>query len=342
MAITAPVLERLHELAPDWRITVSSSVAGSVLRSRIQCPFELVPDELDFGLRMNRDLSVDAAATIDDYAAIHADWDRHVAERAAWLAGSRCDLLLANISYLNIEAADRSGIPVIALSPLNWADLYRHYAPDSAACRAVFEQMVNAYNRAGSFLAPRPCMPMPYFDKVEVIPPVAQLGRDRRARLRELFDLDASTKLVLLALGGQEADFGVAALPVLENICWVVDDRRGLTRDDILSAGRPGLAFPDLLASCDLLVAKPGYGAFTEAACLGKPVVYMRRAGWPEEIYLIEWLRQQVPCREAPRGDAPALEGAVRELIEAPPLQACAPDGVDETVRRILGSAPRH
>lgn len=336
MAITAPVLERLHELAPGWRMTVSSGLADSVLRSRIRCPFEVVPDRSDFGLRMHRDLSVDAPSTIADYAAIHADWDENVARRVEWLKESGCDLLLANISYLNIAAADRAGIPSIALCPLNWADLYRYFAPDSTPCNAVFEQMVTAYNRARVFLAPRPCMPMPNFHNVEIIPPVAQLGRDRRTLIRELFDLDASTKLVLLALGGQEADFEVDGLPVIENTCWITDDRWGLRRDDILPSSRPGLTFPDLLASCDLLVAKPGYGAFTEAACLGKPVVYMRRPGWPEEIYLIEWLRRYVPCREAPRGSAPDLEAAIRELVGARPLQACAPDGVEAAVHQLL------
>lgn len=334
LAITAPLLEHLHGLAPDCRVTVSSGIDEAALRHRIHCPFDFVPDPLDFGLRMHRDLSVDAKATVDAYAAIHADWNGTVERRSEWLAGTRCDVLLANISYLNIAAAHRAGIPAVAVCPLNWADLYRHFAPDSRACREVFGQMVEAYNRAGMFLAPRPSMPMAHFHNVENIPPVAQVGTDHRAPIEAEFGLDAGTRLVLLALGGQEADFDPDHLPELDGVCWLAE--RGPRRGDILPISRAGLVFPDLLASCDLLVAKPGYGAFTEAACLGKPVVYMRRPAWPEEVYLIEWLRRYVPCREAPRDDARAFGAAIRDLIGAPALQPCSPDGIETAVRRVL------
>lgn len=336
MAITAPVLERVHALAPQCRVTVSSDIAEPVLRRRIACPFELVADPDDFGLRMHRDLSVDVPATVADYDAVHGDWAGHVEGRAARLADAGYDLVLANISYMNIAAAARAGIPAIALCPLNWADLYHHFAPDSPACEAVFAEMAAAYNQAGVFLAPRPCMPMPNFHNVEVIPPIAQVGDDRRGWIREVFGLDASTRLVLLALGGQEAGYALQELPVISNTCWIVDERWGLERADILPLGRTGLAFPDLLASSDLLVGKPGYGAFAEAACLGKPVVYMRRPAWPEEAYLIEWLARQVPCREVTPGDTRALEAAARELAGAPPLRHCSPDGIDVAARRIL------
>ncbi|MDZ7843144.1 MAG: hypothetical protein U5R46_20350 [Gammaproteobacteria bacterium] len=340
MAISAPVLDRLCELDPECRITVSSSVAEDVLQSRIRCPFELVPDPLDFGLRMNRDLSVDVAATVCAYREIHADWEGQVRRRAEWLLDSRFDLVLANISCLNIAAAHRAGIPSIALAPLNWADLYRYFAPDTPASAAVFTQMRDAYNRSRVFLAPRPCMPMPNFHNVEVIEPIAQVGRGHSGMLRELFGLEASTKLLLLALGGQEADFRSEDLPVVPGTCWIADEKWGLDRDDILPSSGTGLTFPDLLASCDVLVGKPGYGAFVEAACLGKPVVYMPRPGWPEETCLIEWLERHLPCRESPRGDSAALESAIRAVMGAPPLRACAPDGIEAAVRHILAYLP--
>lgn len=340
MAISAPVLVRLCELAPECRITVSSSIAEGVLRSRIHCPFELVPDPLDFGLRMNRDLSVDVAGTVSAYREIHADWEGQVERRAEWLLDSRCDLVLANISYLNIAAAHRAGIPSIALAPLNWADLYRHFAPDTPMSTAVFTQMRDAYNQSRVFLAPRPCMPMPNFHNVEILEPIAQVGRGHRGLIRELFGLEASTKLLLLALGGQEVDFKSDDLPVVPGACWIADERWGLHRNDILPSKTMGLTFPDLLASCDLLVGKPGYGAFVEAACLGKPLVYMRRPDWPEETCLIEWLRHHLPCREARRGDPSALASAIRAVMGEPPPRACSPGGIDTAVRHILAYLP--
>lgn len=340
MSISAPVLNRLHEITPDCRITVSSSLPAAVLKGRIQCPFDIVSDPLDFGLRMNRDLSVDVAATVDAYREIHADWDGHRERRARWLRDNGCDLVLANISYLNIAAARLAGIPAMALAPLNWADLYRYFAPDTPAHNAVFARMVEAYNDARVFLAPRPRMPMPNFYNVQTVQPLARVGRNHRGMIRELFDLDVSTRLILLALGGQEADFPGADLPVVRKACWIADDRLLLDRDDILPLSTIELGFPDLLASCDVLVGKPGYGAFVEAACLGKPVVYIRRPDWPEEVHLIKWLSLHVPCREAPRRDPKALEAAIRAVMDEPALRACSPDGIDKVVRHMLAHLP--
>ena len=55
------------------------------------------------------------------------------------------------------------------------------------------------------------------------------------------------------------------------------------------------LNFSDLLASSDVLLCKPGYGSFAEAACSGIPALYVNRPDWPEAPALIEWL-QQTAC----------------------------------------------
>lgn len=336
LAITAAVLERLHQRLPDCRVTVMSDVPEAALRSRIHCPFEAARDGTDFGLRMKRDLSVDAESTVNDYAKLHRRWAHTVRERAAWIAGIHCDILLSNVSYLNIAAARAARIPALALSPLNWADLYRYYAPATPESDAVHEQMIEAYGGCEVFLAPRPHMPMPQIENLEAIPPIAQVGRDRRDSVRELFGLDRSRRLILLALGGLEADIHVDDLPAVPGTRWLVDDRWDLQREDILPLSRTGLAFPDLLASSDLLVCKPGYGAFAEAACLGKPVIYVRRPNWPEESSLIEWLHREVPCREAPRWDAPRLRALIDELLHVPTAPGQRPAGADACVDRLL------
>jgi len=58
-----------------------------------------------------------------------------------------------------------------------------------------------------------------------------------------------------------------------------------------------------LLASCDLLMTKVGYGSFVEATAQAKPVLYLDRPDWPETPYLANWLRQH--------GNAAAIDEAV-------------------------------
>ena len=75
-----------------------------------------------------------------------------------------------------------------------------------------------------------------------------------------------------------------------------------------------------VLASCDAVITKPGYGMFTEAACNGVPVLYVTRRDWPEEPCLVQWLRQNAACLEVERGMllAGELGDALQQLWALP------------------------
>jgi hypothetical protein len=88
------------------------------------------------------------------------------------------------------------------------------------------------------------------------------------------------------------------------------------TNKCLSSGGReaPGLAFPDLLRSVDVVLTKPGYGTFTEAACNGTPVLYLRRDDWPEQDFLIDWLKINARCCEI--GAEALISGGLREALD--------------------------
>jgi hypothetical protein len=69
------------------------------------------------------------------------------------------------------------------------------------------------------------------------------------------------------------------------------------------------LSFLDLLASCDVLITKVGYGSFVEAAAHAVPVLYLDRPDWPETPYLAAWL--------AEHGNALSLDEAAT-ILRAP------------------------
>ncbi len=91
----------------------------------------------------------------------------------------------------------------------------------------------------------------------------------------------------------------------------------GVGRHDMMSFEALEMPFSDILASCDVLLTKPGYGAFVEAAVSGVPVLYVRRDDWPEQPYLVDWLTQVGRCRgvdavQLAEGD---FEAALRSLM---------------------------
>jgi UDP-N-acetylglucosamine:LPS N-acetylglucosamine transferase len=51
------------------------------------------------------------------------------------------------------------------------------------------------------------------------------------------------------------------------------------------------MGFGKLMASCDLVLTKPGYGMFVEARACCKPMLYLARDDWPESQCLEQWAR---------------------------------------------------
>lgn len=97
--------------------------------------------------------------------------------------------------------------------------------------------------------------------------------------------------------------------------------------------------FSDITASCDLLLTKPGYGAFVEAACSGVPVLYVKRAAWPEQDELVAWLNEHGYCAEL---QPEALQtgdfgNAVQELLGRRHPQPVEPLGTEAAAELLAG-----
>ena len=131
--------------------------------------------------------------------------------------------------------------------------------------------------------------------------------------------------------------------PRLPGIRWLVAEHWQCSHPDAIPYERFGLSFTDLLCSADAIVTKPGYGTFTEAACNGTPVLYQRRADWPEQECLIDWLRDHGRCREISGADLEAgdLSGPLAKLWQQAPLRVPQADGAREAAELICGSFRR-
>ncbi len=127
VAQTAPVLNALHQLLPQLRITVRSAVAAGHLRSRIQAPFTHLSSDGDIGMLMSSALDVCVEDSRVAYQKFHMDWDKRVAEEAQTLHDLDADFVLSNVGYLPLAGAQQAGIANAALCSLNWADIYRYY-----------------------------------------------------------------------------------------------------------------------------------------------------------------------------------------------------------------------
>jgi hypothetical protein len=127
---------------------------------------------------------------------------------------------------------------------------------------------------------------------------------------------------VLVALGGLPARLPLECWPKVAGVHYLVPGGWGIARADAHPVEPLGWPFLDLLASCDALLAKPGYGLFVEAACHGIPVAVVPRLDWPESACLVDWLAangRMVGLAAAQLADGTGIAALLQQLWSLPP-----------------------
>ncbi len=343
LAQTAPVLNALSELVPDLSLTLWTDLPEAVLIARIASPFQWRREAADIGLRMRDAVTVDVDASLRAYLDFHAAWDERVATEADWLEGYGFDAVFSDVAYLPLAAAARIGIPGIALCSLNWFDILRAYLPDTGDLSPVFGQIQAAYRSARVFLRATPALPMSWLDRSEAVPAIATLGRDQSAALLEMEGMEG-VRRVLVAFGGIGYRDGMD-LPALPGVVWLLsgdDVGKNGKRGDVIAIEPARIPFLDLLASCDALLTKVGYGAFVEAAAHAKPVLYVDRPDWPETPWLRDWIADHgraEPITESllyGEGAAEAVSRRLERLWTSVPRCPASADGAAHVAMRIV------
>lgn len=339
VAQTAPILNRLYRLLPRLRLTVCSAVPPGHLRTRIKVPFTHLPSEGDIGMVMSSALDVRIEESRAAYHAFHADWEPRVAAEARRLRELGANMVLANVGYLPLAGAQRADIQNVALCSLNWSDIYRHYCGDDA----IAAQIHDCYAKADAFLRATPGMTMAALPNLVPVAPIADIGKNRREELDRHLRLSKEEKLVLVSLGGIASRLPIERWPRIDGVRWLVQQDWQAAHPDAIDLESLQMGFPDLLASSDLLLCKPGYGSFVEAACCSTPVVYVDRADWPEATVLTEWLQRNSLCRKISRDalEKGNLVGAVGDICNELRPGPIIPEGVaqsaDWLARRLQG-----
>ncbi len=343
---TSVVVNALRQVQPNINLILYTALPRSYLETRFNPPFEHVAAKCDIGMVMDSAIDVRVDASAEAYARFHEHWDLRIDKLIGQLKELKPDLVLANIPYAILYAATQLGLPAIAACSLNWADIYLHYCRHRPETELIHQQILSAYHSANVFLRFSPGMPMRDLPNVKPVGPVASLGRDRSQELKQRFNIHTSEQLVLIGMGGVDMPVSAQDWPKLCGTCWFVPKSWGIHREDCLNIENLGVPFIDLIASSDLLITKPGYGSFTEAACNGIPLLYVERGDWPEEPFLTQWLEQHGRCYRISRESfvSGKIDKKLMNAIATAPATRSSPTGIKECVvelsRFLHGNKP--
>ena len=327
---TAPVLSALRQTLPDLALSVRCPLPREVLAKRLPGDFQHIREACDVGFIQHDALSIDHPASRAAYREFHADYAARVARETAFLRHLAPTLVLSNVAYLPLAGAALAGIPALAMSSLNWLDLVDHYYGEEDWAAPVLGEIAAAYASAATFVTLAPAMPMKDLPHLSPVGAVARVADpEARREVRRGLGVADEAVLVLLAVGGFHLEveskrwpqrLGDRPLRYLTPAAWHSTHQCSLpyaVNDDFIA----------LLGAADAVVTKPGYGTFAEAACNGKPVLYLRREDWPEQDSLIPWLEGSGRCaeirrRELANGQWTDALAALLALTARPPVAA--------------------
>ena len=336
VAQVSAVAHGLRRRDPELRITLAATVAPGFVRERMPQGVEVLDLALDVALPMAGPLRAQWAEGLAVYSDFDAEHERHLAGQRALLAELRPDLVLADIPWLPLAAARELDIPAVGLCSLNWLDVLAESPVGDRLPDTLVTHMRDAYAGADLFLRPAPAMPMAWLPNARDIGPIAVVRPRDPARLRHRLGVDADTRLVLMQFGGAGSLCPPADMPLPPKTLLLTPvPEIAAARADAMLIGTE--AVPEVLASCDAIITKPGYGTFVEAACHGVPVLSVPRGDWPEEPHLDQWLARRVPFRSVPRAEIAAgrLAEPLAELLATGAVAPVPATGVDEAVELL-------
>jgi hypothetical protein len=280
---SAREVEILRHLPSDVPLVVKSAAPEWFWRAEMRRPFTWVTDEFDVGCIQRDSLQIDIPATLRAWQRVAAqNADRYAAE-ADYLRRSNARVVVSDIPSLPLVAAARAGLPALCVANFTWVDIYRRLAEEEPTFHAIADGLTGEYAEATLLLEAGLSLHMPYFRDREAVGLVARPGRERRTDLlRHLPESASGKRLALVYVSGWGLPIPYERAEAFEEWHFFSLDAPPYLPNNWSVVPRDALDHPDLVASADLVVSKPGYGLAAECLSLGTPLLFPPRPAFAE------------------------------------------------------------
>ena len=272
--------------------------------------------QVDVGVVQRGGLELDVGATREQWTTFAASLDEVACREARILAEHGADLALADVPPLAFLAAARAGLPGLGVTNFGWDWIYAAWP----GFEPIVERIQAAYAQADCLLrlplsSPAPDA-FPAFRCVQDIPPIARRATRPRDQVRRELGLPGDAAVVLLSFGGFHASgLNLEALGQWRDYLFLVTAATACRAPNVRQLPDQQLDYASLLAACDAVVTKPGYGIVADCLANQVPVVYTDRGPFREYDVLVRALETLGRARYAPQADV--LAGRLGPHLDA-------------------------
>jgi hypothetical protein len=350
------IINTLGASRPDLPIVVRTSAARWLFERTARTPLVLIPGECDTGVVQIDSLRLDERETMARAAAFYETFGARVDAEAERLRAHDVRFVVADAAPLGPAAAAAAGIPSVVISNFTWDWIYEPYA-SSFALRATEDKAATtldtirtAYRHADAAWR----LPMhggfATFETIVDVPFVARHARHDRGHVRRSLGLPADLPLVLSSFGGYGVqgldvsrldclqDYGVVLTPRDEPATAASGAPDGVHRIAEARLYESGLRYEDLVAACDVVATKPGYGIIAECIANGTAMLYTSRGNFREYDVLVREMPRVLRCQYLDHEDlfAGRWHDALDRLLASPaPPETPATTGAEACVSKL-------
>ena len=339
------VLRALHRLAPDQPVIVTTDLPRDFLNSRLAGCDNLTfrSGAFDVGLVQKDSIQIDLFQTLEKLEALYARDEILSADERRFFKAEEVCLVVADIPAIPLLSAQRAKIPNVAIGNFSWDWIYEAYAKTDFHWEYFVEKFRDVYEQTDLLLRLPFAPPMEVFPNQKDIPLLASPGIPQREKMVHMSYNDICTKKPWVLLSFTSLDLNFQAL---ENIRALSDQYEFFCVEPlhyegscIRSVSRNAVAFADILASCDIVISKPGFGLVSECIVNRKPLIYSDRGDFAEYPYLVEGIEKylrnvHLPSDQLYAGD---FFQALEKIKTAPePEQTIESGGAEMIAQHLL------
>lgn len=300
------IINAFGRLCPDQPIHVVTLASPWLLRRTLRVPAFLVERACDAGAVQRDSLELDIPATLAAAATFEAGADSAARTLADVFLERDVRLVVCDVPPMPCTAARLAGVPAVAVANFTWDWIYEDFTSDHPGFEDLPGRLRTRYADA------RAAWRLPMhggfegFATVLDFPWVTRRSRRDPADTRRALGLTDARPLVLLSFGG----YGVSGMDLAHHagapyrLVLVAGaaiepanapaDALHLDRDHLDTLG---LRYEDLVAACDVVASKPGYGIVSECVANGTALLYTDRGRFREYPVMVEQMPDVLRCR---------------------------------------------
>ena len=211
--------------------------------------------------------------------------------------------------------------------------------------------MRDAYSSATVLIRPEPAIETTGFETVTTdtladTPPEA----DRAALLAfvrqaagNYLNAEQDCWLVLTSMGGIALPLHPENWPKTclgRKVIYLMDPSMAKGHAHTVGFDLTAIGFGEMMASCDAVLTKPGYGMFVESRSCSKPMLFIARDDWPESACLEQWASTHAHAQKLALAQVMAgkFSGELASCLASPPMERVEFKGAESAASHLAKS----